>query len=139
MSFVDAVAIMLLDPAVTLPVIAVLSVLLVFSIFDGNRRLRAQRARHGELLEEVLRESYRREAKAIDWTYKALAKVGFDKLAAGEATFRDVFFAGIDDKAGGFDPATHTNPENPTKRPDKGPRPYHTANFDLSGRSPRAG
>ena len=81
------------DPAVTLSVIAVLTVLLVLSILDGRRRLKAFAVKSAKMsarltaslvaavIESAQKEMKRREAKTIGWTYDQLKRIGFDKLA----------------------------------------------------------
>ena len=138
------------DPAVTLSVIAVLTVLLVLSILDGRRRLNAFAVKSAKMsarltaslvaavIESAQKEMKRREAKTIGWTYDQLKRIGFDKLA-----LMDVF--SMDDLKSALRPGEGPKRREAGPRPyqetdvedaaglEAGPRPYHTA------RSPRAG
>ena len=143
------------DPAVTLSVIAILTILLVASIVHGNYRLNTFAAKAGKASAKLMallivaaeREMKRREQKAstdaIGWTYNQFTRgagFGFDTVAEHAKATQ----ARTDDNAGGFDTATRPEPSfedaaglEGTETSGKGPRPYHTSDF--GGRSPRAG
>jgi hypothetical protein len=93
-----------LSPAITLPVIAALSITVVTQAYiDARRmknRLREQSVRLGKMTAALLatatvvfkRESERQVIQAIEFTYEALKDIGFDKLASGNVAFEGVMF-----------------------------------------------
>jgi ubiquitin len=93
-----------LTPAVTIPVIAALAIIIVAqAYFDARRmkaRLRAQAERLGKATAMLLameesvhkRAAKRLVGEAIEAAYDALKDIGFDKLARGDVTFEGVMF-----------------------------------------------
>ena len=113
------------DPAVTLSVIAILTVLLVLSMTTAVKAVKSAKMSArltaslvAAVIESAQKEMKRREAKTIGWTYDQLKRIGFDKLALAE----DVF--SMDDLKSALRPG-----EGP-KRREAGPRPYQAC---LSG------
>jgi hypothetical protein len=96
----DTVLQTVVTPVVTFPVIAALCIVLVLSVYDGQRRLNKFAAKSGRTTARLLaavvmaaeKEMARREAKTIGWTYDALKSIGFDKLATGDVTYEDIIF-----------------------------------------------
>jgi len=92
-----------LTPAVTLPVIVVLTVALVASILIYERRLRDQATKYKiasvniikVLIVAAEKEMERRSNRAIEFTYDSLKNIGWAKLARGDVSFEDIIFGAL--------------------------------------------
>jgi hypothetical protein len=94
----NSVAQATLSPQVTLPVIAALTLVLGYSMYDSRRRVRATKVQAAKmilvLMKAAAEETNRRVGKAIEFTYDTIRDIGFDKFARSEVTIEDVIFGG---------------------------------------------
>ena len=123
-----------LSPVVTLPVIAILTIVIVAQTRRTKNRLRAQAKRLGKMTGAILAavtdalesEMDRRVNRAIEFTY--------DTLKADQ-TGKRPSWADSDTHFG--EPVKNTG-DGGTVLEDKGSRPYHAATADFAPRDPRA-
>jgi len=95
-----------LSPVVTIPVIAVLAIIVAVQARRIKTRLREQSIRLGKMTGVLLAavtaglksETERDVGRAIEFTYNTLKGIGFDKLARGNVTFEDIMFGGEVDR-----------------------------------------